>query len=443
VTTGKAGTIFALSSGAPPAGVAVVRVSGPDVRYVLETMIGSIPEPRRATLASLRGGDGAALDTGLVLWFPGPASFTGEDVAELHVHGGRAVVAAVLRSLGGIAGLRPAEPGEFTRRAFTAGRLDLTEVEGLADLIRAETEAQRRQALRQASGALRRTLDDWRSRLVRARALVEAELDFADEEDVPESVSEAAWGEVAAVAAAIDRHLADDNRGERLRDGAEVVLVGPVNAGKSTLLNALARRDVAIVSPEPGTTRDLIEVRLDVAGYPFTIVDTAGLRETDGAVEREGMRRARARAEAADLVLALDDVAQARTAAPSTGSVIAVGTKADLIDSDSERIRLAAMFDVLVSAETGAGLDALVARLADFGRFRMESSEAAPITQARHRAALAACRDALGAARDDALPLELRAEELRHATEALGRLTGRVDVEDLLDVIFRDFCIGK
>lgn len=383
------------------------------------------------------------LDTGLVLYFPGPASFTGEDVVEFHVHGGRAVVSAVLGRLMAMDGLRPAEPGEFTRRAFLAGRLDLTEVEGLADLIRAETEAQRRQALRQASGMFRRHLEAWRSRLVAARAMVEAELDFADEEDVPESIAEKAWADVEAVAAAIGIHLADEGRGERLRDGAEVVIVGPVNAGKSTLLNALARREVAIVSPEPGTTRDLIEVRLDIAGYPFTLVDTAGLRRAEGAVEREGIRRAVARAEAADLVLAVAEAGTTAPARPVGAPAILVGTKADLIDSDSERARIRLGFDALVSSETGEGIDALLGLLAKFARERMEPGESSLITQARHRDALATCRSALSAALDGALPLELRAEELRRATDALGRLTGRVDVEDLLDVIFRDFCIGK
>jgi len=441
VATGNGTTIFALSSGALPAGIAVLRVSGPEVRNVLETIVGSIPEPRRTTLVPLRGQDGGALDTGLVLYFPGPASFTGEDVVEFHVHGGRAVVAAVLGAIAAVPGLRPADAGEFTRRAFTAGRLDLTEVEGLADLIQADTESQRRQALRQASGAQRRVIEAWRSRLITARAMVEAELDFADEDDVPDAVSARAWDEVRGMAAEIARHLDDGGRGERLRDGAEVVVTGPVNAGKSSLINALARRDVAIVSDEPGTTRDLIEVRLDVDGYPFTIVDTAGLRDAEGKVEREGIRRGRERAAAADLVLELADVTV--SSAPPLSGALRVGTKVDLIDSASERERLSSAFDVLVSADTGEGIDALLARLAAFGRERMEPGESALITQARHRHALSACRSALLAALDERLALELRAEELRHATDALGRLTGRVDVEDLLDVIFRDFCIGK
>ncbi|HVZ15163.1 MAG TPA: tRNA uridine-5-carboxymethylaminomethyl(34) synthesis GTPase MnmE, partial [Bauldia sp.] len=254
----SADTIYALSSGPPPSGVAIIRISGPRVRFGLETLIDSIPEPRRASLASVRAA-GELIDRGLVLFFPGPGSFTGEDVAELHVHGGRAVVAAVLRALSVLPGFRPAEPGEFTRRAFQNDRLDLTQVEGLADLIAAETEAQRRQALRQADGGLSRLYEGWRDRLIRARALIEAELDFPDEEDVPGSVSAEAWEIAAGLEEEIVNHLAD-RRGERLRDGVEVVILGAPNAGKSSLLNAIARRDVAIVTSEPGTTRDMIEV---------------------------------------------------------------------------------------------------------------------------------------------------------------------------------------
>jgi len=379
------------------------------------------------------------------MFFPGPRSFTGEDVAELHVHGGRAVLAALLGTLGELPGLRPAEPGEFTRRAFANGRMDLTEVEGLADLVAAETEAQRRLALRQASGVFRAVAEGWRSRLIRARAMIEAELDFADEEDVPGSVSDVAWDDVAVIADEIGLHLNDGGSGERLRDGAEVVLLGPVNAGKSSLVNALAKRDVAIVAEEPGTTRDLIEVHLDVEGFPFTVVDTAGLREAGGVIEREGMRRARERAGRADLVLLVADATlPPGTAAETEPTIptIRVGTKSDLLTS-SDRLHLEKHFDILISADNGAGLDALLARLAAFGRERMNPAASGLITRQRHRSALAACREGLVASLDAAVPLELRAEEMRRATDALGRLTGRVDVEDLLDVIFRDFCIGK
>lgn len=487
-------TIYALSSGLPPSGVAVIRLSGPGATAAVAALAPPVPAPRRAVVRALRGEDGAVLDRGMVLVFPAPSSFTGEDVAELHVHGGRAVVAAVLAALERRPGLRAAEAGEFTRRAFVNGRMDLTEVEGLADLIAAETEAQRRQALRQADGGLRARLEDWRSRLVRARALVEAELDFTEEEDVPGAVGERAWAEVAAVAAEIGTVLDDRHRGERLRDGAEVVVLGAPNAGKSSLVNALARRDVAIVTPEPGTTRDLIEVRLDLDGYPATVVDTAGLRAAGGAVEAEGIRRARERAASADLVLWLVDLTappgeagtdhgawfegrhvgrrpphhegrnagphgevrgQGPSLEPRTGAqaaaltgagvpVIRVGTKVDLIDSGEERSRRYAAFDVVVSTRTGEGLEALLDRLSAFLKERFEGAESALLTRSRHRNGLDRCRAALVAAlAGEGLGLEVRAEELRRATDALGRITGAVGVEDLLDVIFREFCIGK
>lgn len=439
-------TIFALASGGTPSGVAVVRISGPGTRFGLETLIDSVPEPRRASLRSVHTATGDPIDRGLVLFFPGPASFTGEDVAELHLHGGRAVVAATLDALGVLPGFRAAEAGEFTRRAFDRGRLDLSQVEGLADLVAAETEAQRRQALRQAGGGLRAVCEGWRERLVRARALLEAELDFADEDDVPGSVADSAWADVATLSAEIRALLDDGHRGERLRVGIEVVVLGRPNAGKSSLINGLARRDVAIVSEEPGTTRDLIEVRLDLGGYPVTVVDTAGLREAGGGVEREGMRRATARAEAADLVLLLEDVTAGPTtiALPAATPVIRVGTKIDLIDSAEERSRVSSGHDLVVAPPTGDGLDALMTALTDFAADALAVGESSLVTRARQRSALVGCRAALEDALDDAgKPLELRAEDLRRATDALGRVTGRVDVEDLLDVIFGEFCIGK
>jgi tRNA modification GTPase len=430
-------TIFALSSGAPTAGVAIIRVSGPAVRFGLETLIDSIPEPRRASLHSIRGTDGNTLDRGLVLFFPGPASFTGEDVAEFHVHGGRAVVAAMLSALDVLPGFRPAQAGEFTRRAFANQRLDLTQVEGLADLVTAETEAQRRQALHQADGALGRLYDGWRDRLVRARALIEAELDFPDEEDVPGSVSVQAWDIVGEVEKEMVDHLAD-RRGERLRDGAEVVILGAPNAGKSSLLNAIARRDVAIVTPEPGTTRDLIEVKLDLGGYPVTLVDTAGIRETDGAIEREGIRRAEARAESADIVLWLED-ASASGGPPAPANAIRVATKIDLIDSAAQRSP-----ETAVSSRTGAGINDLIALITTRIVAGLPPAESPLITRSRHRSAVQAAASSLAKARSsEGSALELRAEDLRLASDALARVTGRIDVEDLLDVIFRDFCIGK
>ncbi len=436
-------TIFALSSGPPPAGVAVVRISGPGARFGLETLVDSVPEPRKASLRFISG-NGERLDRGLVLFFPAPASFTGEDVAELHLHGGRAVIMSVLAVLTRL-GFRPAEPGEFTRRAFVNQRMDLTQVEGLADLVAAETEAQRRQALRQADGSLRDLYEGWRARLVRARAMVEAELDFAEEEDVPPSAAAEAWRDLDALAVEIGAHLDDNARGERLRLGAEIVVAGPPNAGKSSLINALARRDVAIVAPEPGTTRDLIEVRLDLGGYPVSLVDTAGLREAEGAVEAEGIRRAEERAKAADLVLWLCEMSALPEAPPDDlqTHVLRIGTKADLVDSAEERSRLAGAFDLTISTRSGQGMETLLAELEGLVRAVMAPAESPLITRSRYRHALAACRASIIAARSTAAGAEVVAEELRRATDALGRITGRVDVEDLLDVIFREFCIGK
>lgn len=437
-------TIFALSSGPPPAGVAVIRITGPGARFGIETLTGSLPQPRRATLALIRKGPDP-IDRGLVLFFPGPDSFTGEDVAEFHVHGGRAVIAAILGVLAELPGFRPAEAGEFTRRAFLNRKLDLTEVEGLADLVAAETEAQRRQALRVAGGDLRRRAEAWRERLVRARAWVEAELDFADEADVPEAAGARAMDEVASMAREMKAALDDQHRGERIRDGAEIVVLGPPNAGKSSLINALARREVAIVTPEPGTTRDLVEVRLDLGGYPVTLIDTAGLRETEGLVEREGIRRARARAAAADLIVWLTDVSAPATAGPGEmdAPVLRVGTKADLIQSEGELVRRAEAFDATISAVSGFGMDRLIQRLGQFVAKEFRPRESDLIVRARHRAALCSCVEALTAARANFAEPEIRAEELRHAGDALGRLAGRIDVEDVLDAVFREFCIGK
>ena len=407
-------------------------------------LIGAVPEPRRAALRSIRSMRGEVLDRGLVLFFAAPASFTGEDMAELHVHGGRAVVAAVLDMLSGLRGFRPAAAGEFTRRAFGNERLDLTQVEGLADLVAAETEAQRRQALRQSDGTLGRLYESWRSRLVRARALIEAELDFADEEDIPASASEAAWTVADGVRQEIVNHI-DNRRGERVREGMEIVVLGPPNAGKSSLVNAIARREVAIVMPEPGTTRDMIEVRVDLDGYAATVVDTAGLRTADNAAEREGVRRAEERAAKADIVLWLNDARERPGEPPAlAASVVRVGTKVDLIDSETERARVVAEFDYGVSSVTGEGVAQLLDGLSRTVAEDLSGAESVVATRARHRAALKACAGSIEAAlQDDGRGLELRAEDLRQAVDALGRVTGRIGVEEMLDVVFRDFCIGK
>jgi len=513
--TANRDTIFALSSGRPPAAIAVVRVSGARAGEALKMLIGKIPEPRRAALARLRDPrSGEIIDEGLALWFPAPRSETGEDVVELQLHGGRAVIAATLAALGAIDGLRPAEAGEFTRRAFENGKLDLTAVEGLADLVMAETQGQRRQALRQLKGALGARAESWRQKLIRALALIEARIDFADEADVPENLVVPALSIARELAGEIAVVLADEGRGERLREGLVVAIAGPPNAGKSTLLNRIAKRDAAIVSPYAGTTRDVIEVHLDLGGLPVTLLDTAGIRESDDPVEQEGVRRARERAAAADLVLwvadARDCVIAGQPERTGTESVAAAAANAlekqrapspqhfaaqhgepappiwllrnkiDLLQEGNQRnescgtnshsnergyrINDSQMNAVKkefshrnesllttnepefnISATTGTGFDAFLAALSRHVESFMAGAESALVTRERHRHALqdteAALRRALKpeiADRED-----LIAEELRLATRALSRLTGRVDVEDVLDVIFRDFCIGK
>jgi len=441
-------TIHALSSGGLPSGVAVVRVSGPACRFVLETTIGGCPKPRRAALRSIRNRNGEVIDQGLVLWLPGPQSFTGEDMIEFQIHGSRAVVSMLARHLDGFDTVRPADPGEFTRRAFLAGRVDLTEAEGLADLLAAETEAQLRQAQTQAAGALRRLYGGWRERLVRIRALIEADFDFADEEDVPGSVADAAWAEAVVLARELRAHLADGHRGERLRTGFQVVLLGRPNAGKSSLLNALARRDVAIVTEEAGTTRDLIEVHLDLDGYPVTIVDTAGLREDAGRVEAEGIRRAVERSRSADLVLWLrdgdpDDVEEPRPEIGET-EIWEIRSKADLADDAVETRFVDGMKCRRVSAVTGSGLGDLLGDLAEAAAARLGRPDGAVPTRERHRSHLMKALAELDRGVTDAgKDVELRAEDLRRAGDELGRITGEIGVEDLLDVIFREFCIGK
>jgi tRNA modification GTPase len=439
-------TIFALSSGRPPGAIAVIRVSGPRARTALETLAGRVPEPRHARFARLRDGPGGdVLDEAVTLWFPGPNSETGEDIAEFQVHGGRAVIAAVLGALGRIEGLRPAEPGEFTRRAFENGRLDLTAVEGLADLIYAETEAQRRQAYRQLAGTLGQRAENWRGQLIEAQALVEAGIDFSDEADVPEKLLEPALATARSLRDEIAAALADENRGERLREGLVVAIAGPPNAGKSSLMNRLAQRDVAIVTPHAGTTRDVIEVHLDLGGYPVMLLDTAGIRETQDPVEIEGVRRARARAQAADLVLWVTDAtAEAGDNGQAGGAEIwQVRNKIDLLGSDPAACQPGRI--LAVSALTGAGLPELIAALARHAEMALAGAETSLVTRERHRVALRKVVEALdrALAEGPAGREDIVAEELRLAGRELGRLTGRVDVEDVLDVIFRDFCIGK
>jgi len=437
-------TIFALSSGAGRAGVAVIRVSGPAAGPALRALCGRrLPPARRATLARLRDpGAGDTLDDGMVLWFPAPASFTGEDMAELHVHGGPGVIAGVLEALAARPGLRPAEPGEYTRRRFEAGKFDLTQAEAVADLVAAETAAQRRLALRQMDGELGRLYERWRAGLITALAEVEAEIDFPDEE-LPADLGQRLRPAVAGLLAEIAEHLADRHRGERIRDGIYVAIVGPPNAGKSSLLNKLARRDAAIVAATAGTTRDVIEVRLDLGGLPLVLADTAGLRQARDEVEVEGVRRARRRAAEADLKLVVLDAeagaeVDAATASVLDGDCLLLVNKVDLAPPPAALDRRF----YPVSVKTGAGLEAFLTALEAAVAARFSTGSAPALTRLRHRAALERAAQALerSLAADR---IELAAEDLRLAARALGRITGRVDVEDVLDAIFREFCIGK
>jgi len=480
-------TIYALSSGRPPAAIAVVRISGSRAGAALKALMGRIPEPRRAALANVRGRDGETIDQALALWFPGPHSETGEDVAELQLHGGRAVIAAVFAALAQVDGLRPAEAGEFTRRAFENGKLDLTAVEGLADLVKAETEGQRRQAFRQMAGALRDRSENWRAQLIQALALVEARIDFSDEADVPQDLVTPALQIARLLEGDIASVLVEGNRGERLREGVIVAIAGPPNAGKSALLNRIAKREVAIVSPVAGTTRDVIEVHLDLHGLPVTLLDTAGIRETDDPVEQEGVQRARARAAAADLILWIIEATAGHPPRPHLSSnengrkpVWLIRNKIDLQQEVTQRnehkvqskgksergVRvnkpqknvvknaltkkneIEFTFSELefdISAKTGEGIDTLLGALAQHANSFLAGTESNLVTRERHRLALEDTRAALLRALVPGLSSreDLLAEELRLASRALGRLTGRVGVDDILDVIFRDFCIGK
>lgn len=440
-------TIFALSSGRGRAGVAVLRLSGPRAGAALLAIAGGkLPEPRFAAFRRLRNPrTDETLDRALALWFPGPRSETGEDMAEFHLHGGPAVVAGVAEALAALEGLRPAEPGEFTRRSFLNGKLDLTAVEGLADLVAAETAAQRRQAIRQMDGALMRLYEDWRARLIQAMALVEAGIDFSEEE-VPADVVEGGRQVARELARAIQAHLEDGHRGERLRAGVQVAIIGPPNAGKSTLLNMLARRDAAIVSPIAGTTRDVIDIDLDLDGYPVRIADTAGLRGTVDPVEAEGVRRALARAGTADLVILVLDA----TTWPGVEALEIGDLPEDaailLNKSDLRSVPGPPAFRgrkvMPVSLVSSEGFEAVRTAIADRVRGLSDTAGAPALTRARHRTALESTAGALRRA-GAATSIELAAEDLRLAARALGRITGRVDVEDVLDVIFRDFCIGK
>jgi tRNA modification GTPase len=447
-------TIFALSSGRPPAAISIVRVSGREARTALEALAGRVPQPRMATRVLLRDGHARPIDDAVVLWFPGPASATGEDVAEFHIHGGRAVLAALFAALSILENVRAAEPGEFTRRAFENGKLDLTEAEALDDLIHADTDRQRRQALRQLKGLLGDKARDWRARIIEASALIEAGIDFSDEGDVPAELIAPALATVQSLLREIQEVLAAQGRSERLRDGLTVAISGPPNVGKSTLINLLARREVAIVSPHAGTTRDVIEVQLDLDGYPVTMIDTAGIRSTDDPVEQEGVRRARSRAAEADLVLWVTDGAHEGGASEidaGAETVWVVRNKIDLEVAEQGSRNGTKPKDspvqnktFRISASRGDGISELVAALTNFVRDYFGAGEGGLIGRERQRKLLRQTAEAL----ERSMTVvgsgeELAAEELRAAAQALGRLLGRVDVEDILDVIFREFCIGK
>jgi tRNA modification GTPase len=396
-----------------------------------------------ATLTTLTSPDTGPIDQAVALWFPAPHSATGEDVAEFQLHGGRAVIAALFAALEKIEGLRPAEPGEFTRRAFENGKLDLTEAEGLDDLIHADTDRQRRQALRHLQGLLGHRAQTWRKQIIEAMALVEAGIDFSDEGDVSAQLMAPALQRVDALKNEIKETLAASAQSERLREGLQVAIVGPPNAGKSTLLNRLARREAAIVSPHAGTTRDVIEVHLNLDGYPVTLIDTAGVRETNDPVEQEGVRRARARAESADLVLWL---CEANDDAPVALPPLAEGAPLWVVRNKIDLAATPIMGEgaFAISAARGQGVDALIGALVDFARDYFGGGEAALVSRARHRALLTETVEALErAGQRTEEGDEIVAEELRIAIHALGRLLGRVDIEEILDSIFREFCIGK
>ena len=434
-------TIYALASAAGKSGVAVFRISGHAAREALVFLgIVDTPAPRVATLVTLQH-NGAKIDQGLALYFPAPHSFTGEEVVELHTHGSRAVTRVLLDALSQCPGLRMAEPGEFARRAFANGKLDLAQAEGLADLIDAETESQHKQAMRQMGGGTTQRVEALRMAILEPLALMEAYIDFPDEE-IPESVLRESSERVTSLTRQIEALLDDGGIGEKIREGLDIVILGPPNAGKSSLLNALAKRDAAIVSDEAGTTRDLIEVGIEIGGYAATLVDTAGIRDTTGSIEAEGIRRALHRAEHADITLRLCDIttiaAAAKTiAAELNENTFVIATKADLAPLPALPFSA-----IAISTSTGAGIAELLAALSELVAKRMDSVASPLITRARHRAALKEALACLSQFRPDA-PLELTCEELRMAAQSIGKITGKIWVDDVLDLVFSRFCIGK
>ena len=439
-------TIFAMATAPGRAGVAVLRLSGPLAGDIAARLAGPLPKARMASKRTFYDENGHAIDQGLLLWFPAPNSFTGESVAEFHLHGGRAVIEQMLRTLSGLPGTRPALAGEFTRRAFDHGKLDLTEVEGLADLVAAETQAQRRQALRQMEGGLGAIYESWRARLLQALAILEAQIDFSDEE-LPDDLNEQLQAALQGLATDISAHLADGQRGEILRRGFRIAILGAPNVGKSSLINALAQRDVAIVTPQAGTTRDVIEVNLDLGGYLVSIADTAGLRITEDDIEAEGIARTGRQAAAADLKLLVYDAGawpekHAATEVWQDGSALTLVNKIDLHPEKDFESGISEY--IPVSLLTGAGVDRLLQRLQQAVAARLGGSETPGLTRERHRRELSQCQQSLlRALQSEDKAAELTAEDVRLAMRPLGRITGRAGVEDMLDVLFGEFCIGK
>jgi len=431
-----ANSIVALSSGVVPSGVAIIRVSGPACLQIIETFLVTTPEARKATLAKIYLPDEEKpLDEGLAVWFPAPNSFTGEDCLELQVHGSRVVVADLLEALCKLDNVRTADAGEFSRRAFENGKMDLTAIEGLADLIAAETREQRLQAYGQHHGNLRELYDSWRQKLIHLRAMIEAEFDFSEEEDVPEEIAEQGFLELKQLISEIETHMDDKRAGEIIRDGFQIVLLGKPNAGKSSLLNALSKRDVAIVTDEPGTTRDIISVDLDIDGYAVRITDTAGLRESDNKIEQEGIKRAIKASDNADLVLWLQALGDEEFGdRPELDNLLTITSKDDL----------GSYHDMSVSSETGHGIDKLLEAIASQIKSKVSSRESGLISRQRYRENLAETLLLLNKASEAQYGRkELQSEDLRNASHALGKITGLIDIEDLLDVIFSEFCVGK
>ncbi len=436
-----ADTIYALATGAGRSAIAVIRISGPHTRDAIALIAGVAPRPREAKLVRFRDPkSGEIVDQGLIVWFPGPKSATGEDYAEFQIHGGRAVIDGVLTILHEMPALREAEPGEFVRRSFANGKLDLSQVEALADLIESQTEFQRRQALRMMGGELRRRVEAWRAKIIEALALIEASLDFSDEADVGSAPHAGLHPLLAPVLSEMREMLREAPASERMRDGFVVFILGPPNAGKSTLMNALARRDIAIVSEIPGTTRDLIEAHLDVKGMPIVFVDTAGLRESRDEIEKIGVARTLERARRADLLLWLSEGGAAAEpqnlkAEEGASEILRVATKADLIDPPANCLA--------ISAKTGAGLEELFEAILLRAKQRLGDGSSSFLLRQRHRDAVREASAVLKEALDGGKSLELIADDIRLAGRALGRITGAVDVENVLDVIFGQFCIGK